>query len=606
MIFLRNYFLIFSLSYTVLLLTKVIFFIYLGGYFEAYTFTQKLYAVLWGYKFDFAVSGIIAFFVSLFDFNRRFTALFGTSVLVSLFAFQISDIYYYYDAARHVGYEVLDSVTDASGLLDTGFLQHTLLSVSSLVLAIIFIWIFFKVLSRGVLEIKWSRYTILKKVFLLLLTIFFIRGMFNHIPLNPWQSNQIGDAKLASLALNGTYNMLTAIIADRAHLKPLKLPITSDNNISSLYKNYTKVSPSLERPNIVFFFLESWSMVNLSAKTTPFLYEIMQKSISVKAMIANGHRTTEGIFATLTSFENPLGKSVAKNQLQDFDYASIIDVLNRDGYESSFFQGTAKETSGTGSLAQKLGFKNSYGKADVTDRKYPENAWGVYDQDMYTFVEDKLEKIKKPFVIGINGASTHDDKIPQGIKKLELSKDKKYNNILNALHFSDEALKEFVLKIQQNYPNTLFVFFADHCGHVEGSAYENHLIPFGVYHKDLKAKKVDVLLSQRDIAPTVLDLLYGDYRSVMPSVSGKSLFSDKNYFAEYFQNGIIGWLEGDDAIEIDISSGKYKCFILQGIEQKILTCKDKHKELYQNALNFHKLSQTLLFKGETKEFSRYK
>jgi phosphoglycerol transferase MdoB-like AlkP superfamily enzyme len=567
---------------------------------------QNFYAVLWGYKFDFAVSGIIAFIVSLLDFNRRFTAFFGTLVLVSLFAFEISDIYYYYDAARHVGYEILDSVTDASGLLDTGFLQHTLLSVSSLIVAIISIWIFFKVLSRGVIEIKWSRYTILKKIFLLLLTIFFIRGMFNHIPLNPWQSNQIGDAKLASIALNGTYNMLTAIIADRAHLKPVKLPPTSDNNISSLYKGHKKVTATLKRPNIVFFFLESWSMVNLSAKTTPFLYEIMQNSITVKAMIANGHRTTEGIFATLTSFENPLGKSVAKNQLQDFDYASVIDILNADGYESSFFQGTAKETSGTGSLAQKLGFKYSFGKSDVIDRKYGENSWGVYDQDLYTFVEEKLKDSKTPFVIGINGASTHDDKIPQGVKILKLSEDKKYNKILNALHFSDKALREFVQNIDAEYPNTLFVFFADHCGHVEGSAYENHLIPFGLYHKELKAKKEDVILSQRDIAPSVIDLLYGDYRSVMPSASGKSLFSDKNFFAEYFQNGIIGWIEGNNAIEIDISSGSYRCFEIKGITQTALTCKDIHKKLYNNALAFHHISQSLLFKGESKKFSNFK
>ncbi len=606
MIFLRNYFFIFSLAYAVLILTKIIFALYLGSYFESYTFLQNIYAIFWGYKFDFAVGGIVAFIVTMFDFNRRFTSIFATAVLVGLFAFEISDIYYYYDSARHIGYEILDSANDASGLLQTGFLQHTYLSLFSLAMAIFFIWLFYRLSNRAIVSVKLDRYIVFKKIFLLLLTIFFIRGMFNHIPLNPWQSNQIGDPKLASLALNGTYNMITAIMADRAHLKPINLPKTEKNSISSLYLGYKKVDKKLDRPNVVFLFLESWSRVNLSKKTTPFLFEIMKKSITPEVMIANGHRTTEGIFATLVSFENPLGKTVAKNQLQDFEYDSVIDVLNRDGYESSFFQGTAKETSGTGSLAQKLGFKYSYGKSDITQRKYGENSWGVYDQDLYNFVQTEVQKSAKPFVIGINGATTHDDKLPNGVKKVRFSDDEKENNILNALHFSDEALRDFVQNIQKKYPNTLFVFFADHCGHVNGSAYENYMIPFALYHKDLKPQKLDVILSQRDIAPSVVDLIYGDYRKVIPNASGKSLFSDKNFFAEYFQNGIIGWIEGDDAIEIDISSAKQSCFKIESLKHLSVTCKDIDKKLYTDALAFHNISQSLLFSGKTKTFSSFK
>jgi phosphoglycerol transferase MdoB-like AlkP superfamily enzyme len=566
---------------------------------------QQLYALLWGYKFDFAISGIFAFLVSLFDFNRRVLSVVGSSVLVSIYLFQISDILYYYDSARHVGYEVLDSVNDASGLIDTALSQHSALSVFTLISSLLSLWFFYKILNRYILELTWSRYTVISKLFLLLLTVFFIRGMFNHIPLNPWQSNQIGDSKLASIALNGTYNMLTAVMADRAHLKPIKLPDIKDKNISSLYSGYTPIKAELNRPNIVFLFLESWSMVNISKKSTPFFYEMMQKSIRPKAMIANGHRTTEGIFAALTSFENPLGKSVAKNQLQDFEYESVIELLNADGYESSFFQGTAKETSGTGSLAQKLGFKNSYGKSDITDVRYGYNSWGVYDQDLYRFVQERVKESKKPFVIGINGATTHDSTLPKGTKLLKLSTDKKHNALLNTFHSSDEALGEFVKEIEQRYPNTLFVFFADHCGHVDSSSYENYLIPFALYHKDLKSKYYDVILSQRDISPSVVDLIYGDYRSHLPNASGKSLFSDKNFFAEYFQNGMIGWIYKDDGIEIDISSGKYSCFKLENIKQHYVTCKELHKKLYNDALSFHTISQNLLFKGESKKFSVY-
>jgi phosphoglycerol transferase MdoB-like AlkP superfamily enzyme len=604
--FLRNYFVIFISAYALLLITKTIFALYLGGYFEHYAFSERLFAILWGYKFDFAVSAIVAFVATLFDFNKRLFVSVATLMLMALFLFQIADILYYYDAARHVGYEILDTFVDAGGLSDTALLQHTFISLNTIAAATVLVVMLYLLLPRLLHVEIWTRYSLFKKLFLILLTIFFVRGMFNHIPLNPWQSNQIGDSKLAAIALNGTYNMLTAVLASRAHLTPVRLPGDSDNNVSSLYQGYTPVQAKLERPNIVFFFLESWSMVNLSAQSTPFLYEIMQKSISVDGMMANGHRTTEGIFAALTSFQNPLGKSVAKNQLQDFEYESIIDLLNHDGYRSSFFQGTARETSGTGSLAQKLGFVESYGKADILERQFAENAWGVYDQDLYRFVTKKLHEGREPFVIGINGASTHDDKVPEGTVTLALSENEKANKMLNALRSSDDALRDFVNHVESQYPNTLFVFFADHCGHVEGSAYENYLIPFALYHKDLASKHEAVILSQRDIAPSVVDLIYGDYRHHLPNSSGKSLFSDRNFFAEYFQNGIIGWIEGNNAIEIDISSGEYRCFKMEGREQKSLTCKPLHVRLYHNALNFHSLSQMLLFVGKTENFSTYK
>ncbi|MEA1919052.1 MAG: sulfatase-like hydrolase/transferase [Campylobacterota bacterium] len=142
------------------------------------------------------------------------------------------------------------------------------------------------------------------------------------------------------------------------------------------------------------------------------------------------------------------------------------------------------------------------------------------------------------------------------------------------MHSSDEALRNFVTKIENDYPNTLFVFFADHCGHVEGSTYENFLIPFALYHQDLEPRAYEVLLSQRDISPTIVDLIYGNYREIIPNSSGKSLLSDRDFFAEYFQNGLIGWIEGDDAIEIDISSGKYQCYEIDILEHTHTECQE--------------------------------
>jgi len=615
--FIKNYFYIFAITYIMSITTKFIFVYYLYDNFSEFNISTLIYAVFWGYKFDFATSGVIAFLATLFDFNKKIFSRLGAVLIVSVFFMQVGDILYFNESSRHIGYEIMDIFVDAKSLFMTAYSQHTLLTILSIIIGMILFYLLSKYLSK--LEtIKWSRYYLVNKLILIALTVLFIRGLFQHIPLTPWQSNQIGETKLATLALNPAYNIIYSLVNHKKKLEKIKLATDTENILkvfSTLYSEHNKSThlPLFkEKPNIVFFYLESWSGVNIKSygfphDTTPFLNEILTKSIRPKGMIASGHRTTEGIFASLTSFQNPLGKSVAQTQLQNFDYPSIINILNKNSsYSSAFFQGTSKETSGTGSLAQSLGFANSYGKRDIDKHIYEWNHWGLHDVDLYNFTLEKLESMKKPFVIGINGATTHDEKIPSQIKKIHFVDDESYNNQLNALHFADLALKEFVLSVQKEYPNTLFVFFADHCGGVKGSSFENYLIPFALYHKDLEAKFYDTYLSQRDIAPIIYDMIYGDYKKSHINFSGKSIFSDKEFFADYYHNGILGWVEGDFILEINTITNKYKCFEIVNFKDKEIACRDDIVAFRDKAIAFTELSQTLLFDGELDKFKEYR
>jgi phosphoglycerol transferase MdoB-like AlkP superfamily enzyme len=312
-------------------------------------------------------------------------------------------------------------------------------------------------------------------------------------------------------------------------------------------------------------------------------------------MLANGHRTTEGLFCTLTSFPNPLGKSIAKTQLQSYHYDSLISLFNKKGYSSIFFQGTSKDTSGTGSLAQSLGFTQSFGKRDVTVRKYPMNYWGVQDYDLYNFVLTKLPK-EKPFIIGINGATTHDNVIPKDFPFQNYVKEEGLNKSLNALHFADYSLGIFLEKMQKAYPNTIYVFFADHCGGRVSGNLDNYKIPFVIYAKGLQPRLVHTVLSQMDIAPTVVDLVFGDYKNYLPNATGKSLFSDSKFFAPYFHNGILGWVEDNKKLEYNLQNHSYKC------DGDKTLCED----LKEHMLSYTYTTQKLLFDGKTELFHKYR
>ncbi|WP_072682432.1 LTA synthase family protein [Arcobacter sp. LA11] len=616
----RAYFLVFFSAYFIILLTKFIFIFYLGNQFSEFSFNELTYAIFWGIKFDFAASAIFAFITTLFDFNKKTFAFIGAISIITIFLTQISDILYFDESSRHVGYEIIDIISDAKSLFLTAFSQHTLITSLALILSII-VFLIFYTLFKNIEVTKFNKYYLLKKLFIILISIFFIRGMFQHIPLHPWQSNEIGNSQLASVSLNSIYNIVYTIVNKRKKVSMVKIKDidkeTLESSLLEIYKepNEDKKLPAINtKPNIIFFFLEGWSAKFMSAygfegNTTPVYDSILEKSLRTRFMIANGRRTTEGIFATLASYQNPLGKTIAKTQLQNYEYDSIIYELTKNGYDSAFFQGSSKDTSGTGSLVNNLGFRLSYGKRDVKERIYEENYWGIQDTDLYNFVEKKLDNntIKKPFVLGINGATTHDIITPKDYKKQSFVKEEGFNNKLNALSYADSALGEFIENIESKYPNTIFVLFADHCNGTIIGNMENYMIPFAIYSKKLiKPNLKDVVISQRDIAPTIYDLTIGNSEAEMKNFTGKSLISNKNFYTDYFRNGILGWIEGNDVVEINISTNALECFKLEGQQRDKTVCEGKHQNMKNRALSFTKLSQKLLFEGESKSFNQYK
>ena len=612
----KNYFLIFFTTYFIVVLTKFIFVLYLGNQFAEFNFSQLAYAIFWGYKYDFAASAFIAMIVSFFDLNKKLFAFTGSIAIISVFLTQIGDILYFADSSRHVGYEVVDIILEANSLFMTALSQHFLITVLAIVVAILLFILFYKLFQTNTIS-KFNKYYFLKSFFVLLISVFFIRGMFQHIPLHPWQANEIGNTQLASISVNSIYNIAYSLANRSKKLEPVKLPKIENTEIQlamqTIYKPVEPIAtPILNKPNIVMLFMESWSAKFMSAygyqyPTTPNFDKLLEKSIRPRGMVAGGHRTTEGIFATLTSFQNPLGETIAKTQLQNYEYDSIIYLLNEAGYQSAFFQGTAKDTSGTGSLVSYLGFKQSFGKRDIKERIYEENYWGVQDADLYNFISSKLEtkEIKEPFVIGLNNASTHDSVTPPDFKPSHFSDNADINEKLNTLNYSDQELAVFIKNLEEKYPNTVFVIFADHCGGSLTDSLDNYLIPFAIYSKKLEAKYYDVVLSQRDIVPTIYDLVFNSEER--KNFTGKSLFNENNRFnTDYFHGGVLGWIEENNVVEISINSAKSNCFTLNGLSKEKTSCNDMHKDMAKRALSFTTVSQKLLFEGKTQEFYKYK
>jgi phosphoglycerol transferase MdoB-like AlkP superfamily enzyme len=145
------------------------------------------------------------------------------------------------------------------------------------------------------------------------------------------------------------------------------------------------------------------------------------------------------------------------------------------------------------------------------------NAWGACDEDAFTWSleeADRAHAAGKPFHHFVMTTSNHRPYTwPAG--KI----DPKLINREGGVAYTDYAIGAF-LKAAQTKPwfkDTVFVIVADHCASVAGKReleVRKYEIPLFVWSPgNIAPRKFDTMMSQIDVAPTVLGLLGVDYLS---------------------------------------------------------------------------------------------
>jgi len=616
---------------------KGLFVVYNYEQFSTLAFSQIIYALFWGIRFDLAAAAFLSFtgsFILWFVYRVTRYQLSALFVLLTFIVLQLSlqtgDAIYFSEAGRHVSYEMRDVLTDASGLFMTAVSHHYLFILLSYFLALVLMFFTVK-LWRPVLfwstfaredhagsSKKIKTFAELKLIIILLLSVVLVRGGVSGLPQSVLSAFKIGDATQAVITMNGAYSIVYGVINSSKEIDRLSIQLPEDVNVDqvmrSLYplgSNQSSITEVTKKYNLIYILMEGWpadfmSSYGYEVETTPFFSKIKERSLVPLGVIAGGLRTTEGIYATFCSQQNPLGQTIAQSSLQNNHYDCLPKILNKRGWHTAFFQGTHKETSGTGAFAQSLGFTDSYAKEDMPVGRYAHNYWGAHDPDIYDYLLTKLDTMPQPFLVAVNTNSTHDLDIPDGVDAA-FSMDNNLHKQQSVLRFSDQAMQEFFEKIKQKpyYKDTIFVLMSDHTHSQHKSLATRYFIPGLIFSEQLvPAKKINRYVSQRDFSPTILGIL-GFAPS--PSFAGKSFWSDRDdvYFADYYDSGNIGWLRGDILVETNIENPAItRCYSLVNGLMNIspVTCSKKYKTESLKSLVFTSYSQNLLFKGQTDEF----
>jgi phosphoglycerol transferase MdoB-like AlkP superfamily enzyme len=588
---------------------------------------ELLQAMLGGLRFDAAIAAIITLltvYALWFAFRCKLLKLplRGWLVIpsVALYLMQTGDMLYARESGRHVGYEVVELIHSSDDLWRMLPEYSLYLLPVFLLAAMLFRLTLPARLTPDQHSLPASLLTELRILLISIVGALAIRSGIHTIPLSPADANALGSPANAAVALNGAYAVVySALHSDQAIKAPAMAALPEVEETTRLLQLYAergtdqaKPATEVKRMNVVMVFLESWPAELVKSyggvhDVAPEFDKIRTQSLTTDAMIAGGHRTVEGLFSTLCSFQNPEGQSVPSSQLLNFDYHCLPTVLAQQGWTTAFFQGGHRNSAQVGVLVEKLGVTHVYGKEDMVSwpLHYPSNSWGPHDFDLFDFVLHQKMELTEPYFIGINTTTTHDETLPPGVTPV-FGMSSFMDRTESVMHFADSAVGEFARKIQaehNRYP-TLLVFVSDHTAHVNSSAFNHYYIVFSLYAPGIiTPTQLPLAASQRDIAPTVLDALG---IAAPLSWAGKSLLHNTGkHFAEYQHSGHIGWIEHDDLVDFSAKDGQdMHCYHWHNdrLMQHPLPCLAAQDEMRKNALAFTHYSMSLVFSGKTTDF----
>jgi len=278
------------------------------------------------------------------------------------------------------------------------------------------------------------------------------------------------------------------------------------------------------RLNVVLVTVESLGAEFLGAYghpggLTPSLDRLARESLWFTNVYATGNRTVRGLEAVSLALPPTPGQSIVRRPNNDALF-SLGSVFEDKEYGVLFAYG------GYGYFDNMNAFFDANDYRVVDRRSIPaariqfENIWGVADEHLFDQVIEEFDRELaahpgRPLFAHVMTTSNHRPyTYPAG--RIDIPPGTGRDG---AVKYSDYAIGRFLERARQRpwFADTVFVLTADHGASARGTVHiplERYRIPLLIYAPALIApRRVDALMSQIDIGPTLLGLLDADYYS---------------------------------------------------------------------------------------------
>jgi len=358
------------------------------------------------------------------------------------------------------------------------------------------------------------------------LTVVGMRGGWRHSTRPITLSNAgefVQSPNQMSIVLNTPFSILRTLKAvslkpvhyfDEATLQKLYNPIHLPTN-----------SAAFNKLNVVFLIIESLGKEHVGALNTdldqghyrgytPFLDSIIANGFTFTNTYANGRKSIDAlpsIISGIPSIREPFVLSTYSGNKT----TSIAKLLAEKGYETAFFHGAPNGSMGFSSYTKLAGIQQYYGKTEYDNDADFDGVWGIWDEPFMQFMAHKINTFRQPFFSAFFSLSSHH---PFKVPKRYLGKFPKGPlEVQEPMGYTDMAIRKF-FETSAKMPwfnNTLFVICADHATVSYHPEYQTtpgaFSIPIVFYYPGGNLKgKIDHLVQQIDIMPTVLNYLHYD------------------------------------------------------------------------------------------------
>lgn len=434
-----------------------------------------------------------------------------------------------------------------------------------LLIWILFIWILTRLypkFKQGKSEITKNSYRTLSLQYLLFVIYLGIvliggRGGLQLKPLRVIHAAKYTNTKNVPLVLNSPFTIMKSIGAKKSTVPNY----FSQETLDSIYTPVIKVSePKQVKPNVVLIILESFSNEYIGAQNngkgyTPFLDSLMNHSLVFTNAYANGKRSIEAMPSIIAGIPALTDGAYITSGYASNTINSLVSLLKKQGYYTSFFHGGKNGTMGFSDFANLVAFDNYFGMTEYNNPADYDGKWGIYDEEFLQFFKTKMNDFSQPFLTSVYTLTSHHPyKIPGKYKN---KFPKGTLNIHESIGYADFALREFFKSIENTdwYDNTLFVITSDHTAQAETKKFNTKLgmysIPIVLYHpNDSTIKGVKNTVAQQiDIFPTIMDYVGCNDQFIS---FGTSLLNDTTaHFAVNYINGIYQLIENDFLLQFD-------------------------------------------------------
>ena len=325
-------------------------------------------------------------------------------------------------------------------------------------------------------------------------------------------------------------------------------------------------APFLRRPrNVVLISVESLSASFVGAYgdrngLTPQIDALARAGLKFERVFATGTRTVRGLEALSLGTPPIPGQSIVRRPGNEH-LATLGELLAPQGVTPYFFYG------GYG-VFDNMNAYFAANRYEVVDRtRIPkseialENVWGVADESLYDQVLRTLDQqaAGQPFFAHVMTTSNHRPfTYPAG--RIDIASP---GGREGAVKYTDYAIGRFIEQARSKpwFADTLFVITADHCAAVAGKTQlpvDKYHIPLIFYAPSLLAAgSHEPMISQIDVAPTLLDLLG---RSGAEQLFGQSAFSPTAVPRAFVSNyQALGYLH-DDMLTVLMPKGRVESF----------------------------------------------